>query len=121
LTTWQFTDRPVVRRLVEQITDTIQLWLNNLVARGALLMGQIYFPRPLNPDGELILGHITFQIQLTPPTPAADIEFLLKYDPAGLQTLFIGQNAAAAQARLGNLLPSRRGPVRRPALQLLHV
>jgi hypothetical protein len=96
LTTWQFTDRPVVRRLVEQITDTLQLWLNNLVARGALLYGTILFPRSLNPDGELILGHITFAINLTPPTPAADIEFLLKYDPTGLQTLFTDQAEAAA-------------------------
>lgn len=88
LTCWQFVGKPILRRLVEQITDTVQLWLNHLVARSALLYGRIEFPRALNPDGELIAGHITFKVNITPPTPAADIEFLLSYDLAGLATLF---------------------------------
>ena len=93
LTCWQFVGKPILRRLIEQITDTLQLWINHLVARGALLYGNIQFPRRLNPDGELIAGHITFQVNITPPTPAVDIEFLLSYDLAGLATLF-GSEAA---------------------------
>lgn len=93
LTCWQFVGKPILRRLVEQVTDTLQLWLNHLVARNALLYGNILFPRDLNPDGELIAGHITFLVNITPPTPAADIEFLLSYDLSGLATLFGGQEA----------------------------
>lgn len=88
LTCWQFVGKPILRRLVEQVTDTMQGWLNHLVAREALLYGRILFPRSLNPDIELIAGHITFQVNITPPTPAADIEFLLSYDLAGLAALF---------------------------------
>lgn len=88
LTSWQFVDRPITRRLVEMVTDTLQLWLNHLTARGALLGGRITFPRALNPDGELINGHITFAVNITPPAPAEDIEFLLSYDLTYLQTLF---------------------------------
>ena len=93
LTTWQFVGKPILRRLVEQITDTLQGWLNHLVVRNALLFGNIQFPRSLNPDIELIAGHITFKVNITPPTPAVDIEFLLSYDLAGLQTLFLGEAA----------------------------
>ena len=90
LTCWQFVGKPILRRLVEQVTDTLQLWLNHLVARNALMYGNILFPRALNPDGELIAGHITFKVDLTPPPPAADIEFLLSYYLGGLATLFGG-------------------------------
>jgi phage tail sheath protein FI len=91
LTTWQFVGKPILRRLVEQTTDTLQLWVNHLVARSALMYGRILFPRALNPDTELIAGHITFAVNITPPPPAVDIEFLISFDLAGLATLFGGE------------------------------
>ncbi len=43
--------------------------------RGALIDGSCRFNAAKNPDTEIALGHLTFDIEYMPPTPAERITF----------------------------------------------
>jgi phage tail sheath protein FI len=88
LTTEQFVDRPGNRRLIQSVTDSVQGWLNSLIAVGALLKGSIEFRREENPDVQLLAGHYVFHLGITPPTPAQWIEHRLEFDVNGFNNLF---------------------------------
>lgn len=88
LTIYQFVDRPGNRRLIDSIIDSLNLWLNTLVASGQSLGARVEFRHSENPDTELLNGHYLFHIFEAFPTPAEWIEFLLEFDVSYLETLF---------------------------------
>jgi hypothetical protein len=88
LTVYQFVDRPGNRRLIDSIIDSLNIWLNSLVASGNALGARVEFRHDENPDTELMAGHYKFHIYEAFPTPAEWIEFLIEFDVTYLQTLF---------------------------------
>ncbi len=88
LTTWQKVDEPGNRRLIETVVNSINQWLNSLVARGQLLGGRCLFREEDNPTIELMDGIYHFKIFMTPPSPAEDMEFNLEIDTEYYSTLF---------------------------------
>ncbi len=88
LTWWQKLDYPITRRLVETVVDSVNIWLNGLAAREIILGGRLEFVADENPTTDLMDGIIRFHVYVTPPSPAREIDFILEYDPAYLDTLF---------------------------------
>lgn len=88
LTTERDVDEPGNRRLIDSVRDTLQTWLNGLVARGALVYGLIEFRSDDNPTTDLSDGIIRWHLTLTPPSPGESLEFTLEYDPTQLEALF---------------------------------
>lgn len=74
-------DYPLNRRLLETITDSINIWLNGLTAKGALLGGRCEVLGTENPTTDLMNGIIKFHLFITPPSPAEELSFILEYDP----------------------------------------
>ncbi|SFA91568.1 hypothetical protein SAMN05216312_102216 [Cohnella sp. OV330] len=85
---WSRVDGPLTVRLVESITDDINIWLNGLTAGGALVGGRIEFNAAENPAADLLDGKMVFHIFFTPPGPAQEISFKVEYDPSYLSTIY---------------------------------
>ena len=85
---WSRIDNPLNRRLVEQIVDEANIWLNALTARGAILGGRVEFLDSENPKTDLVNGTLRFHVYIAPPTPAREISFVLEYDVSYLANLF---------------------------------
>jgi phage tail sheath protein FI len=88
LTYWAKVDDPINKRLIETVTDSINIWLNGLTSTGALLGGRVEFNASENPTTDLLGGIIRFHVYLTPPGPAQEMNFILEYDPSYLGSLF---------------------------------
>lgn len=88
LTFWQKVDDPTNKRLIDTVVDSLNIWLNGLTARGALLGGRVDFQLDENPITDLLNGIVRFHVHLTPPIPAVDMEFVLEFDVNYLSTLF---------------------------------
>ncbi|MDR2573265.1 MAG: hypothetical protein LBC94_02780 [Desulfovibrio sp.] len=87
-TAWQLVDRPLNRRLAGTVCDTFNVWLNGLARREFLLGGRVEFLSTDNPDTDIMDGISRFHVFFAPPSPAREIDFILEYDPAYIQTLF---------------------------------
>lgn len=81
-------DRPINRAFFEDLTDTVQAFLNSLVGRGALIAGTIKVLAEDNPPTEIANGHITARLDLTPTYPAERITYNATLDIAPLANLF---------------------------------
>lgn len=88
LSTWSKIDRKLIRRLIESIVDSFNIWLNGLMAEEKILGGRIEFTDSENPDTDLMAGIVKFHIYLTPPSPAKEFDFVLEYDTSYLDNLF---------------------------------
>lgn len=88
LTFWSKVDKPMTRRLIETIVDSVGIWLNGLSAREYILGGRLEFISSENPTTDLMDGIARFHLYATPPSPARELMFLLEYDPSYLQNLF---------------------------------
>lgn len=87
-TFWQRVDFPITRRMVETVIDASNIWLNGLAARQFILGGRVEFQQDENPTTDLMDGIVKFHVYVTPPSPAREIDFIMEYDPAYLETLF---------------------------------
>lgn len=87
-TAWQFVDRPLNRRLRGTVCDSFNVWLNGLARREFILGGRCEFLSTDNPTTDIMDGIARFHVFFAPPSPAREIDFLLEYDPAYIQTLF---------------------------------
>ena len=87
-TFWQNVDGPLNRRQIDTIIDSANIWLNGLAARGYILGGRVDFLETENPTIDLMDGIARFHVYVTPPSPNREIDFILEYDPAYIQTLF---------------------------------
>lgn len=88
LTFWQRIDFPLNRRQIDTVVDSANIWLNGLTSQGYLLGGRVEFLDTENPVTDLADGIARFHVYLTPPSPNREIDFILEYDPAYLQSLF---------------------------------
>ncbi|MDT3416171.1 phage tail sheath protein FI [Brevibacillus aydinogluensis] len=88
LTYFENVDDPTNRRLIDSVVDSVNLWLNGLTARGALLGGRVAFLSEENPTSDLLAGIVRFHLYLASPIPAQAIQFTLEYDVSYLNTLF---------------------------------
>ncbi len=88
LTFWQKVDKPGNRRLIETIINSENIKLNGLTNMGVILGGRVEFLEAENPITNLLNGHYTFHIYMTPPTPAKELEFILELDVSYFNTLF---------------------------------
>lgn len=86
LTYWSKIDNKFNDRLIDSIVDSVNIWLNGLVAEEKLLGGRVEFIASENSKTSLMSGKAIFHIFLTPPSPAKEIEFILEYDASYLES-----------------------------------
>lgn len=84
LTYWNRLDRPMTPRLIDTILDSVNIWMNGLVAEEKLLGGHVEFLQEENSTESLMAGKMHFHLWLTPPSPAQEIDFVLEYDVSAL-------------------------------------
>ena len=71
----QFIDCPIDNGLSDSICETVNQFIRTLIGRGALIDGKCTFNPDKNPATEIANGHLTFDIEFMPPTPAERITF----------------------------------------------
>lgn len=71
----QFIDFPIDNGLIDSICETVNQFIRTLIGRGALIDGKCSFNSEKNPTTEIVNGHLTFDIEFMPPTPAERITF----------------------------------------------
>lgn len=90
-TFWSKLDKPMNLRLLDNVQDTCNIWLNSLVNQEYLLGGRVELRATENPASNLLAGIVSFHIYLTPPVPAQEIRFTLEFDVDALtQALSLG-------------------------------
>lgn len=87
-TYWQKVDEPTNKNLITTITDSVNIWLNGLMASGKIIGGRVEFREDDNPQTSLIDGKIKFKLYFTPALPAEDICFDLEIDVDYYNNLF---------------------------------
>ncbi len=92
LTDWLKLDSPINQRLIDNMQDSGNVWLNSLAAEGALVGSQnrVEVLASENSIVNLLNGIIRYHWYITPPTPAEVIEHILEYDVNNLTELFGG-------------------------------
>lgn len=79
-TFWNNIDKPMNRRLIDSIMDTVGIWMNGLTGSGVILGGRAEFNADENPLTNLMAGIIRIHIYMTPPSPMQEANFVLEYD-----------------------------------------
>ena len=79
-TFWSKLDKPMKLRLLNNIQDTCNIWLNGLVSQEYLLGARVELKASENPVTGLLAGIISFHIFLTPPVPMQECHFTLEFD-----------------------------------------
>lgn len=78
-------DDPADFRLIESICDSENIRLNSYVSAGKLAGGRIEYNEAENTVESVLNGQVVFRIYMAVFTPAEDILFVLKFDPAMLE------------------------------------
>lgn len=86
LTCWSKLDKKLVRRLIDNIMDTVNIWLNGLVSEEQLLGGRVEFRADENSTIALMAGKAVFHLYLTTPSPGQEYEFVLEYDVSYIES-----------------------------------
>lgn len=71
----QFMDYPIDNGLIDSICETVNQFIRTLIGRGALIDGKCTFNPNKNSATEIANGHLVFDIEFMPPTPAERITF----------------------------------------------
>ena len=79
-TFWSKLDKPMNLRLLDNIQDTCNIWLNGLVSQEYLLGARVELRTTENPVSNLLAGIISANIYLTPPIPAQEFNFSLEFN-----------------------------------------
>ena len=87
-TFWSKLDAPMNRRLVDNILDTCNIWLNGLVGQGYLLGARVEMIDAENPITNLMAGIIKLHVYITPPSPMQELDFVLEYDASYVEAAF---------------------------------
>ena len=87
-TYWQFIDKPLNKRLLKTIRDSVQSDLNGLAGRGIIIGGRVEVLEGENPLPDLMGGIVRFHIYWTPSPVARELDFYVEFDPEGLKQLF---------------------------------
>jgi len=83
----QFIDRPFIQANVDAIRNTVNQYLNSLMAQGKLVYGKCFYRPESNPVGQLAMGHLTFDIDFTPAIPMQRLTFTYKIDLSQLANI----------------------------------
>ena len=89
-TFWARLDRPMNRRLIDNILDSGNIWLNGQVAAEHLLGARAVMLESENNLLDLMAGIIRIHVYITPPSPAQEIDFTLEYDISYMQAALAG-------------------------------
>lgn len=87
-TFWSKVDGPITLRLVENILDSINIWLNGLSSSGYILGGRVVWLEDDNPTTSIMDGKMKFHVYVTPPSPGRELDFELEYDIKYIEKLF---------------------------------
>jgi phage tail sheath protein FI len=68
-------DRNITKTYIEDVTQSVQSYLDSLKAQGAILGGEIWADPDLNTPENIQAGKVFFSFDFTPPTPAEHITF----------------------------------------------
>lgn len=71
----QFLDRPINQALIDAIRESVNGFIRTLIMRGALIDGKCVYDPAKNPVTELAAGHLVFDLEFMPPTPAERVTF----------------------------------------------
>lgn len=71
----QFIDYPIDNGLIDSISESVNAFIRTLIGRGALIDGKCFYNPDKNPPTQIADGHLIFDIQFMPPTPAERITF----------------------------------------------
>lgn len=71
----QFIDKPINGAIIDSIVETGNSFIRTLIGRGAVVDGKVIYNPDKNPATELAAGHLVFDIEFMPPTPAERITF----------------------------------------------
>ncbi|MDD2870127.1 phage tail sheath subtilisin-like domain-containing protein [Neomegalonema sp.] len=71
----QFLDRPINQALIDDVRETVNAFIRTLIGRGALIDGRCLFDPGKNEETQIAAGHLVFDIEFMPPTPAERISF----------------------------------------------
>lgn len=82
-------------RLIESICDSENISLNSYVADGKLAGGRIEYNEEENSLENILNGQVVFHIYIAVFTPAEDVVFILKFDPALLEAGLSGTGGAS--------------------------
>lgn len=82
-------DDAINKNLIETVTDSLNIWLNSLVATGALVGGRLEFTSADNTESNLMMGKIVFRLYMTPPSQAQEIQIVVEYDASYLTNLIV--------------------------------
>ena len=85
-TFWAKLDKPMNRRLADNILDTCNIWLNGQVAAGHLLGARAELLEEENSLLDLMAGILHIHIYITPPGPMQECDFTLEYDIGYVQS-----------------------------------
>lgn len=87
-------DSPANFRLIESICDSENIRLNSYISAGKLAGARIVYNEEENEVENILTGQVIFHIYMAAFTPAEDIVFVLKFDPALLRDSLTGGAAA---------------------------
>ncbi|MCC8156357.1 MAG: phage tail protein [Oscillospiraceae bacterium] len=79
-TFWSKVDKPMTRRLVDNILDSANIWLNGLASQDYLHGGRVEMLDSENPSTDLMAGKLKLHVYVAPPSPAQEIDFVVEYD-----------------------------------------
>lgn len=85
-TFWSKIDQPMNRRLIDNIIDSSNIWLNGLVGMERLYGARVALLDAENPLTDLMAGIIRVHVYMTPPSPAQEIDFVQEYDVSYVQS-----------------------------------
>jgi phage tail sheath protein FI len=89
LTYHQKVDTPLLKRNIETIIDSVNVWLNGLASREFLIgHPHVEFAEDDNPTTDLLAGIVRFHVYITPPPAMKELEFILEYDVSQIAALF---------------------------------
>lgn len=68
-------DRPFSGQLIRDVSDSVQAYLDTLIARGALIGGTVWLDPELNTQATLMAGQLYVNFDIEPPAPLERLTF----------------------------------------------
>jgi len=82
-----YLDRPLSRVLLASIRESVLLYLDGLLAKGAILGHTFDWPSEDNPEDRLAMGHVTYALSFLPALPMERVSIKSSIDTAFLKNL----------------------------------
>jgi phage tail sheath protein FI len=80
-------DRPLSRPLLGSIRESVLLYLDGLLAKGAIMGHSFDWPKEDNPEDRLAMGHVTYALSFLPALPMERVTIKSSIDTAWLRNL----------------------------------